>query len=89
MSVLGDFESMRLYRTRAAEFERLAGACLVADEQYRYHLIARRYSELADMVERSDKARVTQHLETLRAMREEIAQRGAHAVSNRCPLQND
>jgi hypothetical protein len=76
MSVLGDFESMRLYRKRAAEFERLADACLVADERNRYRLIAHHYTELADTVERSDKARVTRRLETLREIREADSHRG-------------
>ncbi len=89
MSILDDFESMRLYRTRAAEFERLADACLVDDERYRYRLVAHHYAELADMVERSDKDRVTRRLESLRAMREEkIGQPGAHAAGNQRPLQN-
>ena len=83
MSVLNDFESMRLYRKRAADFERLANGCLVADERYRYRLIAHHYTVLADTVQRTDKARVTQRLESLRAMREEFGQRGlATSVSN-------
>lgn len=61
---------MRRYRERAAEYEHLADACSVAEIRYRYRLVAHRYTELADMVERSDKARGTQRLETLREMRE-------------------
>ena len=66
MSVLSDFESMRLYRKRALEFEQLADASLLTDERYRYRQIANHYTELANTVERSDKAR----LEKLRARRE-------------------
>ena len=69
MSVLGDFESMRLYRKRAAEFERLADSCSLAEVRYRYRLIANHYAALADTVERSDKARVTRRLEALKAKR--------------------
>jgi hypothetical protein len=69
MSVLGDFESMRLYRKRAAEFERLADSCPLAAVRSRYRLIARHYAVLADTVERSDKARVTRRLEALKARR--------------------
>jgi hypothetical protein len=76
MPVLDDFESMRLYRNRAAKFERLADACLDADVRDRYRLIAHHYTVLANMVERSDKARVTQRLEALRAMRQAVRQRG-------------
>jgi hypothetical protein len=84
MSVLDDFESMRRYRECAAEYERLADACMVAEVQYRYRLVAHRYTELADMVERSDKARVTQRLEALKEMRESNGQSGgAHrAIEN-------
>jgi hypothetical protein len=76
MSVLNDFESMRLYRKRAEHFERLADDCLIAGEQNRYRLIAHHYSTLADTVQRTDKARITQRLENLRAMRKKIGQRG-------------
>src|SRR6516165_34326 len=69
MSVLGDFESMRLYRKRAAEFERLADSCPLAAVRSRYRLIAHHYAVLADTVERSDKARVTRRLEALKARR--------------------
>jgi hypothetical protein len=70
MSVLGDFESMRFYRKRALEFEELADACLLNEVRDRYRLIAHHYSELADMVARSDKARMTTRLDALRARRE-------------------
>jgi hypothetical protein len=76
MSVLDDFESMRLYRKRAAEFERLADACLAADERNRYRRVAHHYTELADAVERSDKTRVTQRLEALKEIREADGQCG-------------
>jgi hypothetical protein len=52
MSVLNDFESMRLYRKRAEHFERLADGCSVAQEQYRHRLVADHYTVLADTVQR-------------------------------------
>ena len=89
MSVLNDFESMRLYRKRAEHFERLADSCLVAEEQYRYRLVARHYTVLADTVQRTDNARVTQRLKSLRAMREEIGQRELTApASNSKPARS-
>jgi len=69
MSILNDFESIRLYRKRAEHFERIADGCSVAQEQYRYRVVAHHYTALADTVQRIDKARVTQRLESLRAMR--------------------
>ena len=72
MSVLSDFESMRLYRKR--EFEQLADTSLLTDERYRYRQIANHYTELANTVERSDKGR----LEKLRARRSKL-------VSDRSP----
>jgi hypothetical protein len=77
MSVLGDFESMRLYRKRALEFEQLADASLLTEVRYRYQLIAQHYTELANTVERSDKARITPRLDALRARREMISERGS------------
>jgi hypothetical protein len=72
MSVLNDFESIRLYRKRAEHFERLADRCAVAEEQQRYRLVANHYNALANTVQRTDKARVNQRLERLRAARKEI-----------------
>jgi hypothetical protein len=69
MSVLGDFESIRLYRKRAAEFERLAESCPLTEVRHRYRVIAHHYAALANTVERSDKARVTRRLEALKAKR--------------------
>jgi hypothetical protein len=80
MSVLGDFESMRLYRKRALEFEQLADASLLTEVRYRYQLIAQHYTELANTVERSDKARITPRLDALRARREMIGERGSIRV---------
>jgi hypothetical protein len=73
MSVLGDFESMRLYRKRALEFEQLADASLLTDVRCRYRQIANHFAELANMVERSDKAKMVPRLEALRAGREKIS----------------
>jgi hypothetical protein len=80
MSVLGDFESMRLYRKRALKFEQLADACLIAEVRYRYRLIAHHYIELANAVERSDKARIAPRLDALRARREMMSERGSMRV---------
>ena len=71
MWVLSDFESMRFYRKRALEFEQLADASLLTDERYRYRQIANHYTELANTVERSDKAKINPRLEALRARRHE------------------
>jgi hypothetical protein len=75
MSALSDFESMRLYRKRALEFEQLADASLLTDERYRYRQIANHYTELANTVERSDKAKINPRLEELRAGREMTSER--------------
>jgi hypothetical protein len=86
MSVLNDFESMRIYRKRAEHFQRLADDCLVAEEQYRYRLVAHHYTVLADTVQQTDKARMAQCLQSLRAMREEIGQaRTRHAHEKPTP----
>jgi hypothetical protein len=74
MSVLDDFARMRLYRNRAAEFEKLADKALVPTAQRRYRTIARHYRELADREERADKARMAEHLELLRLRRREAAE---------------
>jgi hypothetical protein len=63
MSVLDDFERMRLYRKRASEFEWLADNSSV---RLRYYIIARHYTELADRQEQSDKARISERLERVR-----------------------
>jgi hypothetical protein len=69
MSVLSDFVSMRLYRKRALEFEQLANASLLTEVRNRYRQIAYHYTELADTIARSDKARISSRLEDLRARR--------------------
>jgi hypothetical protein len=74
MAVLDDFVRMRLYRTRASEFELLAEAETLSEARLRYRIIARHYRELADRDERSDKARMTEHLELLRLKRREAAE---------------
>jgi hypothetical protein len=83
MSVLSDFESMRIYRQRALEFERLADASLLSDVRYRYRLIANHYAELANTVERSDKAKITPRLEALRARRDIINERRSFRAGRR------
>ena len=77
MSVLNDFETMRLYRKRAEHFERLADRCSVAEERQRYRLVAHHYNALANAVQRTDKARVNQLLERLRAARKEVSRQHA------------
>src|SRR5262249_7128682 len=74
MSVLDDFARMRLYRTRASEFELLAETEPLSEARFRYCIIARHYRELADREERADKAKVTEHLELLRLKRREAAE---------------
>ena len=74
MSVLDDFARMRLYRNRASEFELLAETELLPEARLRYRIIAQHYRELADRDERSDKARVAEHLEQSRLKRREAAE---------------
>jgi hypothetical protein len=75
MSVLDDFARMRLYRTRASEFELLAESEPLGEARIRYRIIARHYSELADREEQADKARMAERLEGLRLKRQETAAR--------------
>ena len=58
MSVLDDFARMRLYGTRASEFELLAETEPLREVRFRYRIIARHYRELANREEQSDKARM-------------------------------
>ena len=74
MSVLDDFVRMRLYRTRASEFELLAETEPLSELRLRYRIIARHYRELADREEQSDQARMAEHLELLRLKRREAAE---------------
>jgi hypothetical protein len=73
MSVLDDFARIRLYQTRASEFELLADTEQLREARLRYRIIARHYRELANREERADKARITQHLELLRLKRRQAA----------------
>jgi hypothetical protein len=57
MSVLDDFVRMRLYRTRASEFELLAETEPLSEARLRYRIIARHYRELADREEQSPRRR--------------------------------
>jgi hypothetical protein len=65
---------MRLYRTRASEFELLAEAEPLPEARLRYRIVAQHYRELADREERADKARAAQTLEQLRLKRREAAE---------------
>jgi hypothetical protein len=57
VSLLQDFARMRLYRTRASEFELLAETEPLPEARLRYGIITRHYKELADREEQSDRAR--------------------------------
>jgi hypothetical protein len=74
MSLLDDFARMRLYRDRASEYELLAESELLPEARLRYRIIARHYRELADREQRSDKARMAEHLELLKLKRREAAE---------------
>jgi len=74
MSVLDDFARMRLYQTRASDFEPLAETKPLREARLRYRIIARHYRELANREERADKARMAQHLELLRLKRRQAAE---------------
>ena len=75
MSVLDDFERMRLFRKQAAEFHSLADNVAAPSERRRYQSIARHYSELADREEQADRARMAQRLAELRLRRQQAADR--------------
>jgi hypothetical protein len=72
MSVLDDFARMRLYRTRASEFELLAETEPLREARLRYRIIARHYRELADREEQADKARMAERLVQLRRQRQQV-----------------
>jgi hypothetical protein len=74
MSVLDDFVRIRLYRTRASEFELLAETEPLSEARVRYRIVARHYRELADREEQSDKARMAECLELLKLARREAAE---------------
>jgi hypothetical protein len=57
VSLLQDFARMRLYRTRASEFELLAETEPLPEARLRYGIITRHYKELVDREEQSDRAR--------------------------------
>jgi hypothetical protein len=74
MSVLDDFARMRLYRSRASEFELLAETEPLPEARLRYRIVARHYKEMAEREERADKARVAEHLKMLKLNRREAAE---------------
>jgi hypothetical protein len=80
MSVLDDFARIRLYRQRASEFEYLADSESVSSVRLRYRIIARHYSELADREERSDKAKMAEHLAQLKEQRAKTAEQKRSSV---------
>jgi hypothetical protein len=69
MSVLDDFVRMRLYRKRAAEFEKAIEQSLPIDVQKRYRIIASHYRLLAESEERSEKARAISRLANWKNLR--------------------
>jgi hypothetical protein len=73
MSVLHDFARMRLYGTRASEFELLAETEPLREARLRYRIIAR-HRELANREEQADKARMARHLELLKLKRRKAAE---------------
>jgi len=75
MSLLDDFERMRVYREKAADFQRLADDAPIPSVQRRYRVIARHYSELADREEQADKARMAERLARLKRERERAEQK--------------
>jgi hypothetical protein len=74
MSVLDDFTRIRRYRTCASEFELLAETEMLPEARLRYRIIAHHYRELADRDERSDKARMAEHLKLLTLKRRQAAE---------------
>jgi hypothetical protein len=84
MSVLDDFARIRLYRTRAAEFELLADAEVSPAVQRRYRIVARHYRELADREEQADKARIAERIARVRLQRQQAAPKATTlpAISN-------
>jgi hypothetical protein len=69
MSVLDCFVRIRLYRKRAKEFEQLARATQDLAVRHRYHLVAKRYRELAEFENQSDKVGVAKRLKAMRQER--------------------
>jgi hypothetical protein len=73
MSVLETFVRIRRYRTRAADFQQLAGGSFSLDVRDRYLAIANHYFALADAEVLSDKLRRKERLKELRYEREQKA----------------
>jgi len=73
MSLLDDLARIRVYREKAAEFQRLGDYASIPSVQRRYRVIARHYSELADREEQADKARMAERLARLKHEREKAA----------------
>lgn len=71
MSVLETFVRIRRYRTRAADFQRLAGGSVSLDVRDRYLAIANHYIALANAEVLSDKLRRKERLKELRSEREQ------------------
>jgi len=81
MSLLDDFARMRVYRAKAAEFQRLADDAPIPAVQRRYRVIAGHYSELADREEQADKARMAERLARLKHEREEAAKQKLPSIA--------
>ena len=86
MSLIDDFVRMRRYRERASEFELLAENGPLSEVRFRYRIIARHYTELADREEQSDKARISERLERVRLKRKEAAKRTRLSAGSDAPF---
>ena len=73
MSVLEVLLRIRRHRSRAAEFRALAEASVSPDVRSRNLAIAEHYGALADAEERSERAKVIERLESLKADRQRMA----------------
>jgi hypothetical protein len=82
MSVLDDFERIRLFRNRASEFELLADTEASPAVRLRYRLIARHYRDLAEREEQADKARIAERIKRVRLRRQESAPQRTTAPSD-------
>ena len=70
VSVLETFVRIRHYRTRAADFQQLAGELFSLDVRNQYLAIANHYFALAEAEILSDKLRRNERLKELRSERE-------------------
>jgi hypothetical protein len=74
MSVLDDFARIRLYRTRASEFELSADAEVSPNVAHRYRRVACHYRELAEREEQADRAKIAARIAQVRLQRRRTAE---------------